>query len=212
MRGKPVTQSEIHKIEQMRRTGHSLPEICSALKRRNSTVHRFAKDVVILPEYINILKQKRGGSIKRAEVLWEKSEIKAEGLLKKVESKDKLFILAAIYWGEGTKKELNLINSDPALIQVFISCLKEIGVNEDELRVSIRIYDGIDINEAKVYWAKICKIKVENILSVNILKGKKNGKLRYGMCRVRVTKSSDSFKLIMSMIEFIKSQIIKTLS
>lgn len=212
MRGRIVTKNEICKIKRMRQTGHSLPEICNVLKRGSSTVYRFAKDVIVFPEYASILKQKQGGSINRANTLWKKSEIKAGSLLKKIEKRDKLLILAAIYWGEGTKKELNLINSDPALIQVFVSCLKEIGINKKSLRVSIRIYDGIDIDEAKKYWAKICDIDIENILSVNILKGKKNGKLRYGMCRIRVTKSGDSFKLIISMLEFIKSQSVKQLS
>jgi len=208
MRGNPVTKNEILKIKQLRETGHSLPEICKALKRRSSTIHRFAKEVKVFPEYVKILRQKRGGSIKRSEALWEKSRDRAKKLLKKIEKKDKFFILAAIYWGEGAKKEFNLINSDPALIRVSLACLREIGITKKDLRVSIRIYDGINIDEAKKYWANICKIKIEDILGVEILKGNKIGKLSHGMCRVRVTKSGDSFKLIMSMIEFIKSNII----
>ncbi len=196
----------------MRRTGHSLLEIGNVLNRRVSTVHRFAKNIIVSPEYVKALKQKQGGSIKRADALWKKSELNAKELLKKVGKRDKLFILAAIYWGEGTKKEFNLINSDPALIQVSLSCLREIGISERDLRVSIRIYEGINVDEAKKYWAEICKIKAADILGVDILRGKKQGKLQYGMCRIRVTKSGDSFKLIMSMIEFIKSQIIKKLS
>ncbi len=212
MRGVPITRGEIKKIKKLRETGHSLPEICSVLKRRNSTVHKYVKNIIVLPEYVNILRQKQGGSIKRAEGLWKNSKIKAAELLKKVEKRDKLFILAAIYWGEGAKKEFNLINSDPALIQVSLSCLREIGISESDLRVSIRVYEGIEISEARKYWAKICNINEKRILGVNILQGKKHGKLPYGMCRIRVTKGGDSFKLIMSMIEFIKSQIIKKLS
>ncbi|EKE15654.1 MAG: hypothetical protein ACD_11C00116G0041 [uncultured bacterium] len=209
MRGIPITEDEIKIIKRLRETGHSLPEICVALKRRNSTIYKYIKDIIVLPEYAAILKQKQGGSIKRAERLWKNSKIKAGELLKKVEKRDKFFILAAIYWGEGAKKEFNLINSDPALIQVSLSCLREIGVSENDLRVSIRVYEGIKISEARKYWAKICNINEKRILGVNILQGKKHGKLPYGMCRIRVTKSGNSFKLIMSMIEFIKSQIIK---
>lgn len=209
MRGKPVTKTEIKKIKHLRKIGYSFPEICRVLKRRSSTVYRFARDVVVLPEYIDVLRQKQGGSKKRADKLWKKFGLEAEQLLKKIGKKERLFILAAIYWGEGTKKELGLINSDPKLIQVFVACLKEIGVQARELKISIRIYTGIDINEAKKYWARICGIKTRDILKVNILEGKKVGKLPYGMCRVRVTKSGNYFKLIISMIEFIKSQIIK---
>lgn len=209
MKGRPVTKEEIIKIKKLREIGHSLPEICKILKRRSSTVHRYAKDVVVLPEYKNILRQKQGGSIKRAEKSWKIADNKAVALLEKINRRDKLFILAALYWGEGTKRELNIINSDPKLIQVFIACLEEIGIKRKDLRVTLRIYGDLGIAKVKKYWAEICGISIKSILSVNVLKGKKIGKLSYGMCRVRVTKSAESFKLIMSMIEFIKSDIIK---
>jgi hypothetical protein len=51
-------------------------------------------------------------------------------------------------------------------------------------------------------------LPVSQIRSVNILKGKKVGKLEYGMCRVRVTKGERHFKLIMSMIDLIKSHLL----
>lgn len=209
MRGKLVTKSEIDKIKSLRETGHSLQEICKVLKRGNSTVHRFAKNVTILPEYTNILRQKRGGSINRAKKFWKIANDKAVSLLKQINKRDKLFILAALYWGEGTKRELNIINGDPKLIQVFIACLEEIGIGRKDLRVTLRIYGDLEIKKAKEYWAKICGINTKKILNVNILNGKKTGKLPYGMCRVRVTKSAGSFKLIMSMIDFIKTKIIK---
>lgn len=209
MRGKRIEKSEIAKIVEMRQTGHSLPEICRFLKRGGATVYCYAKDVKVLPEYVDALRQKRGGSKARAKIQWDKSVVEASSLLEKIEKREKLFILASLYWGEGTKKEFNLINSDPALVQVFISCLKEIGITKEDLRISVRVYEGIDIEKAKKYWADLCKIKVSDILNVNVLKGKKIGKLPYGMCRVRVTKSAEYFKIIISMINNIKMQIIK---
>lgn len=208
MHGKPVTKKEAKQIKSLRETGHSISEICAALKRGKSTVQRYVKNVAVLPKFADVLKRKQGGSIARAEKLWKKSEIYAEKLLNKINKKEKLLVLAAIYWGEGTKRELNIINSDPDLIRVFIACLKEIGVGGDDLRVSVRVYGNININKAKKYWAKVCGINIKNIINVNVLKGNKVGKLPYGMCRVRVTKSASSFKLIISMIKFIKKRLI----
>jgi len=37
---------------------------------------------------------------------------------------------------------------------------------------------------------------VEKFVSVNVLDGKKNGKLIYGMCRIRITKGADVLKYI----------------
>lgn len=208
MKGKPINKDEIEKIISMRKTGHSLPEICKFLNRGGSTVYKYAKDVVVLPVYANTLKQKQGGSKDRSRIQWDKSVASANDLLKKIGKRDKLFILAALYWGEGTKSEFDLINGDPSMIRVFISCIKEIGVEKKDLRVSLRIYEDIDSSDAKKYWSKVCGIDMKNILSVNILKGKKIGKLPYGMCRVRVTRGGEHFKLIMSMISSIKLQII----
>ncbi|HCP08270.1 MAG TPA: hypothetical protein DIT25_00495 [Candidatus Moranbacteria bacterium] len=208
MRGKPITNKEIGIIGQLRKTGHSLPEICKIVGRRNSTVHRYAKEIVVLPKYVDILREKQGGSKKRAEKCWGEAKIKAKNLLKNITERDKLLILAALYWGEGTKKELNIINSDPILVKVFISCLKEIGVKEKDFRISLRVYSDINIKSAKKYWAKVCNVDMEQILNVNILSGKKIGKLPYGMCRIRVSQSGKSFKLIMSLIEFIKMETI----
>lgn len=204
MNGKPVTQKEIERIKKLRKTGHSLPEICRELKRGGSTIHKFAKDIKVLSKYKNILKQKQGGSKERSEYFWKQANSDAVNLLKSIEKRDKLFILASLYWGEGTKKDLNIINSDPILIQVFISCLEELGIKKSDLRISIRIYSNVDIDKAKKYWATVCGVSTTSIIYINVLNGKKTGKLPYGMCRVRITKGGKYFKLIMSMIEFIK--------
>ncbi len=192
----------------MRETGHSLPEICKLLDRGGSTVFKYAKDVVVFPEYLGILKEKQGGSKARSKKQWNNSADRADNLLKKIGKRDKLLILASLYWGEGTKSGLDMINSDPLMVRVFIECLVEIGVRRKDLRISIRIYDDIDRFDAKKYWAGICGVDMEKILSINTIKGKKIGKLPYGMCRVRVTKGNEHFKLIMSMITFIKLQLI----
>jgi hypothetical protein len=45
------------------------------------------------------------------------------------------------------------------------------------------------------------------IKNINVIKGKKIGKLKYGMCRLRVKKVGRYFKLIISMIDLIKSGV-----
>lgn len=207
MRGKPITKNEVEQIILLRQTGHSLPEICKMTSRGSSTVFSYVKNVSVHPDYVDILKSKQGGSIARARKGWDESKKKAETLLGTFNSKDKLLVLTALYWGEGTKRELNLINSDPELLRIFIECLFEIGVTRDMLRVTLRIYEDMSEIEMRKYWAQKLNISEKNILGVNILRGKKEGKLKYGMCRVRVTKGAPYFKLIMSMVELIKSKI-----
>ena len=207
MRGKPVTKKEAETFVRLRQTGHSLPEIQKATGRGSATVFKYIQNVKVLEEYKQILRAKQGGSKARADKGWKESVQKADGLLGTLTKRDKLIILTTLYWGEGTKRELNIINSDPELLRVFIECLLLIGVTRDMLRVTLRIFEDGSENEARKYWARALKIPENSILGVNILEGKKLGKLKYGMCRVRVTKGAPHFKLIMSMIELLKSKI-----
>ncbi len=118
----------------------------------------------------------------------------------------RLLLLLGIYWGEGNKRELNLINSDPALIKTFLSCLYDMGMKKEELRITLRLYDGIDKEKSRRFWAKLLSIRIKDIRNINTIQGNKIGKLKYGMCRVRVAKSAPYFKLIMSLLSEIKER------
>ncbi len=200
-----ISEKEIKQIISLRRTGHSLPEIQKIVKRGNSTVFKYIQGVLVLPKYRQILKDKQGGSKEKSRKDWKAASKKAKDIFGEVDSKTKLVILTCLYWGEGNKTELNLNNSDPALIKTFVQCLYGIGVKKSDLRITLRLFEDIKIEEAKLFWANLLDIKVNEILGINIIHGKKVGKLKYGMCRVRVTKGGPHFKLIMSMIDLIKS-------
>lgn len=181
-----------------------MPEIRKITKNSNGTIFKYIQGVSILSEYQELWKQKRGGSKFRSQKQWDESLLEAQSLILPLGRNSKLVILACLYWGVGNKRELNLINSDPTLIKTFVNCLIEIGVKKDMLKVTLRLYEDLNINNAIKYWADILEIKKEAISSVNILKGLKRGKLKYGMCRVRVAKSARYFKLIMSMISLLR--------
>jgi len=62
--------------------------------------------------------------------------------------KEKLIFLTALYWGEGSKGDFGLSNSDPDLIKVVVKGLKEVfNINNDRLRISIRTYKDLDQNK-----------------------------------------------------------------
>ncbi|OHA93176.1 MAG: hypothetical protein A3H52_03125 [Candidatus Zambryskibacteria bacterium RIFCSPLOWO2_02_FULL_39_26] len=203
----PLTKSEIEEIKKLRETGHSLPEIKRILNRGYGTIFRYIKDVPILPEYHEIWKIKRGGSKARSAKLWSEAKVRASELIGPIGFKERLLILSSLYWGEGNKAELNLINSDPNLVRVIVMCLKDLGIQQNELKISLRLFEDIDIKKAISFWSKTLYLPRGFITKIDIKKGKKVGKLRYGMCRVRVKKAGKNFKLIMSMIDLIKSGI-----
>ena len=199
--------SEVEIIHNLRQTGHSLLEIKRATGRGYGTVSRYIKGIQILPQYQDLWRVKRGGSKNKAQKEWETAKEKAGKLLLRLDDRDKLIVLAALYWGEGTKRELNIINSDPGLISVFMVCLKQLGVTNDRFKISLRIFEDMDREKIVAHWERTLGLARKSIKSVEVLRGREKGKLKFGMCRVRVSKSKDYFKLIMSMIDFIKSDI-----
>jgi hypothetical protein len=197
----------IEKIINLREKGCSISEISLDIGKSKSVVSRYIQGVNILPEYKEILIKKQGGSKVRSEDLWFKSKIDAKIILKKISSRDKLILLIGIYWGEGTKNELNIINGDPVLLRGFINFIKDIGVSKERIKASIRIYDNIDYKTALNFWSNILDLNKDNFFKPEIVGGKKNGKFEFGMCRLRVEKSSKEFKLLISLINNIKEQI-----
>lgn len=197
MNKKRLDKIEIHRIKYLRSKGYSLGEISKKMKRGQATVFRYVKGVSILPEFISVWSQKRGGS--KAKKINKEELALGDGkkLVGKLSYKEKLLFLSALYWAEGNKKDFILTNSDPALISIFVQYMREVfQLPEDKFRISIRIYKDLDKDGCLNFWSNITKIPKEKFVSVNVLGGKKNGKLIYGMCRVRITKGGDLLKKI----------------
>ena len=179
----------VQEIGRLRAKGATFSEIKDKLGIGHSSIHRYTRKVSILPQYIQKWKEKQGGSKKRAEKRKREALAEARKQLKKLEQKDWLIALATLYWAEGTKRDLSFSNTDGEMITFFVNALgKVFGIKKKELRVTIRIYEDLDKKKCLAYWAEKVGIPDSQILNVNILKGKKQGKLNYGMCRVRVQK------------------------
>lgn len=207
MNGTRITKPEIEKIINLRKTGHSLPEIIREVQRGSSTVFRYVKNIKVLPEYQKILQEKQGGSKNRSKKAWDNALLQAEKSLTYLGKTEKLLIAACLYWGEGTKRDFSIANSDSNLIKVFVSCLEDIGIDKRDLKVSVRLYEDLDQPSAIKHWAKVIGISEKKILHINILRGKKAGKLPYGMCRVRIKKGGAYLKLLQSTAKVIVDKL-----
>jgi hypothetical protein len=203
-----TSEKDVLKIIDLRSKGNSISEISVCTGKSKSVISKYIQGVNVLPQFRSILKRKQGGSKARSEDLWLKSNQIAQKYVKDIKPRDKIFLLVGIYWGEGTKKELNIINSDPLLLRAFIDFIKEIDVAKNRIKASVRIYNDINQNEAINYWSRILELRKDQFFKVETIEGKKRGKLKFGMCRLRVEKSSKEFKLLMSLISVVKSQIL----
>ncbi len=140
---------------------------------------------------------KRGGSKKRKQKLEVVAYTKAKKIINGLNEKEKILFLAALYWGEGGKKDFNFTNSDPEMIKIFVNGLKNVlNINLDQVRVSIRIYEDLDREKSLDYWSEITSIPKAKFVNVDVLKGKKLGKLKYGLCRIRIRKGGNMLKYL----------------
>lgn len=198
MHGKKLSDEVIQKIITLRSHGLSLPEISREVSISKTTVLRYIKDVEILPEFLAQWAGKRGGSRKKKLLQQQIALEEGKKIVGSLTEKEKMLFLSALYWAEGSKGDFGLSNTDPDLIKIFIEGLREVfNISDDRLRVSVRIYEDLDREECLSFWSQVVGIPKEQFVNVNVLVGKKKGKLPYGMCRVRVTKGASLLKKIM---------------
>lgn len=197
MTKKYLTKEQIRQIKRLRYSGHSLPEISRELNIAKTTVFRYLKDAPIATEFLKEWKGKRGGSTKLMKLKIERSLRKAEEEFVNLSQREKRLFLAALYWAEGSKRDFGLSNTDPSLVRAFTNGLREVfGVTNERLRISVRVYEDLDKEKCLSFWSEIVSIPKDKFVNVNVLLGKKKGKLQYGMCRVRVTRGGDLLKEI----------------
>ncbi len=195
---------EHQKLVNLRLVGKSIPEISREIGVAKTTVLRHVKGVIIPEQYQAPLRERQGGSKERAAGLRANSMKKAEDLLQQLSSRDYLLLLIGLYWGEGTKGDFSLMNSDPLLIQTFISCIQHLGIDTGRLTYSIRIHQSVSRRSAIAFWSKITGLPKEAVVTVEVIpEGKKKGKLQFGMCRVRVKAGIRERLLIQSAIAII---------
>jgi len=196
---KRISSKIVHGVQMLRAQGWTTLELSTEFNIGRATVNRYIKNIKILPQYEDLWLSKRNGSVRRKEKAEQKAEQEAKKLVNSLSNKEKIIVLSSLYWAEGAKIDSNLTNTDPDLIRVFTKGLKDlIGIKSDRLKLNIRIYEDMNKDECINYWLNVTDLKKENLSSVNVLVGKKKGKLKYGMCRVRITKGGDVLKYLVA--------------
>ena len=56
--------------------------------------------------------------------------------------------------------------------------------------------EDLDKDKSLSFWSQVVNIPKDKFIGVNVLVGKKKGKLEHGMCRVRVLKGGDILKKV----------------
>lgn len=101
-----------------------------------------------------------------------------------------------IYWAEGAKPGIrgknctvDLANSNPEIIKVFLKFLREIcRIDEKKLRIFLYCYSNQNIAQIKDFWSCVTRISLKQFTKPYIRKDfslDKSGKMKYGLVHVR---------------------------
>lgn len=200
---------KIKELKRLRRRGFSINELVDRLSIPKTTVWHHIHTVRVLPKYAPLLKSKQGGSAKRKERNWEQARKYAQDLLRSP-NRDFAIMLAMLYWGEGSKRGCEFINSDGRIIISYLTILrKTLKIPENAIKPTMRIFSGMNRKECLSYWSRITKIPKDKFF-IRFNDGGTKGRTRYGMCRITIRKGAGALKVIRSLIDQIFLELIST--
>jgi hypothetical protein len=199
----------------LRRSGWTYGEIMDLLPVAKGTLAGWCKDIRLSEEQIGAIRarvpsqkgvprdtQRR----RRAEI----DAIRRAGAVDATEKAHDPFWVAGVvmYWAEGTKAKprLELTNSDPRALRLFISWTRRFHLAEAEFVLELHLHEGNDENAARLFWASALGLVDPPFYATFVkpagTRHRKN-KLVHGVCRVSMSKSSDAFHRTMSWIDVI---------
>lgn len=207
----------------LRRGGESIKDIAKKVKVSKSTASLWCRDIelssaqikrlhekMIKGSYLGRMKGARGQYRKRLERI-KVSEADGIARIAKMSERDLLIAMAALYWGEGSKKkrELRLNNSDPEMIKFVIAVFRKVWKvkrNRFTLSVMINKIHKEREQEIKSYWSKTTRIPESQFGKTIFIKAKNkkrydNYPKYYGTLTVKIRKSSDVYYQIMGLIK-----------
>jgi len=198
------------KIKALRLEGKSYSQIKDSLGISKSTVSYWLSGDFQSSEIKEILtKRNIKESRKRIQILidannkkwkqWRESALLAALKEFQILYKNPLFISGImLYWGEGDSKPKNplrLSNTDPRMIKIYISFLRNIlKIPEGKIKIGLILYPDIAAATAENFWKKVTLLPQNNFMKTQYIKGNHPTKrLENGICMVVV--NSVQFKI-----------------
>ena len=166
------------KAIELRRRGKTLREIGQDLGIAVSTAHLWTRHIRLTPDQIRAIKKKHEkawqlGRQKAGRIRAEKFRKEAEKYrllgkqqIGKINNRELMLIGAALYWCEGFKKDsrLGFANSDPAMINLFLKWLIQIGnvpMRDIRLRVGVNIAYKDKVREIEERWSDLTGVGLD---------------------------------------------------
>lgn len=165
---------------ELRQAGRSVPEIAAELAVAKSTAYQWVKHLPLTATVERGAERRRRHSRQMTDARWqphreardaERAAVQEAGAawVGTLTDREVLLLGAAVYWCEGTKSkpwrpnhcQLQFINSDPALVLVFLRFVELCGVDRSALRYRVSIHESADVPDAGRWWADVVGVPVD---------------------------------------------------
>lgn len=189
--------------------GKSIPEIMSGTNLSKTTVWYHVRNIKLATDLGKRIRSRQGGSTKRRVDDLKAAQLDAEQIVSmSSEARSISFVVAALYWAEGSKREFVFTNTDEYMIRTYLLFLRKyLNVPEDDISILIRISDPIKPAHAISYWKKATGLKNLNI-KINHNNVQNKTKTTYGICRVMVKKSGYYLKIMYCIMDAVKKEFL----
>jgi hypothetical protein len=207
---KPAQYEEARRLR--REYGTPLKRIAARLDVSVSTAHNWTKDIVLTPEQSHRnLYAPRGPRSKqhtaRFVETWtrinreRRIEFQEEGRRRAREGDPLHLAGCMLYWAEGSKHRNSLVfvNSDRAMVVHFVRFLRQaLGVPPEDMTLRLNVYltNGLSLREIEDHWLWALQLPRSSLRKHAInhrptsSSGTKRNRLPYGVCTLRVKRST----------------------
>jgi transcriptional regulator with XRE-family HTH domain len=207
----------------LRKRGLSIKDISEKLKVSKSSASNWCRDVELTEEQISNLHKKMvvGGYVGRLKGAHLQRDLKQKKIedcfkeakkeIRNLHNRDLLMVGLGLYWGEGgkTNSGIRIYNSNPLIIKFAMRWFREIFDIPDErfyMNVTINNIHKERLDEVIGYWSLVTGISIKQFRKPTLIKAKnkkifENHFQHYGTLCIRITKSSDLFYRIISLIK-----------
>ena len=203
----------------LRTLGLMQSEIRKIIPVPKSTLSHWCREVELTPEQIAAIRQ-RGYSQLGAPRDTQRKRRSEIGQIRRLAGEraetlfeDPLFTAGVVlYWAEGakTQSDLTLSNTDPALLRLFILWVRSYLDVDAEFRLSLHLHEGNDERPAKRYWRRKLSLPTARFTKTYMKPagtGHRKNRLKHGVCRVRVCRSTDLWHETMAWIDYARDQV-----
>jgi hypothetical protein len=210
--GKPRKPKERAEARALREQGMSYKRIADALSISPSSAFNWTKDILLTPEQVRQnLYGPRGPQspehIARHVSSWRKknrlrrARYQAEGRAACWDADPLHLAGCLLYWAEGSKARncVTFCNSEVAMVRFFKTFLTEsFGLTSEDFTVRLNVYlrNGMELREIEDFWLdqlglpRTCLRKHSINHFPTSSSGKKTNRLPYGVCSLRVLRST----------------------